>query len=236
MMHPADFSLVFLFGLVSSLHCLQMCGPIVLTYSVSANTAASGHPLLGLHLAYNAGRTLTYMLLGAAAGAAGGAIGWMGHLAGVENIAAVVAGLAMMVTGIAMLGFGPGLERWKGVALPGRLLRPAGRLIASPAASSKFQLGLMLGFLPCGQIYAALMKAVGTASSAGGALTMLAFGLGTSLALIAVGVGSSAITQKAARWGMTLAGVTVLIMGVILVGRAFLAHTMHHCGTPVVIS
>ncbi len=71
-MSPSDFSLVLAFGFLSSLHCVQMCGPIVLTYSVASNTATGRRAFLGLHLAYNCGRTITYMLLGAAAGLAGG--------------------------------------------------------------------------------------------------------------------------------------------------------------------
>ena len=70
-MTPGDFYLVLVLGFVSSLHCVQMCGPIVLTYSAAANSAAARRSLLGLHLAYNSGRTLTYMLLGAIAGLAG---------------------------------------------------------------------------------------------------------------------------------------------------------------------
>ena len=46
-MTPSDFSLVLAFGFVSSLHCVQMCGPIVLTYSVAANTGAARRSLLG---------------------------------------------------------------------------------------------------------------------------------------------------------------------------------------------
>ena len=84
-MTPSDFYLVLAFGFVSSLHCMQMCGPIVLTYSVAVNTGAARRSLLGLHLAYNSGRTLTYMLLGAIAGLAGGTMGFVGRLAGVEN-------------------------------------------------------------------------------------------------------------------------------------------------------
>jgi len=235
-MSATDFSLVLAFGLLSSLHCVQMCGPIVLTYSVAANTAAGRRRFLGLHLAYNAGRTVTYMLLGAGAGLAGGAMGWVGRLAGVENTAAIVAGIAMILTGIAMFGFTPLFRKWTGFALPSRLLRPAGKLIASPAAPSKLALGLLMGFLPCGLVYAALMRAIGTASPIDGALTMLAFGMGTSLALIAVGIGSSVATQKVARWGTTVSAITVLIMGLVLIGRGALAgpvmHHHMHCTLP----
>jgi hypothetical protein len=233
-MTPGDFSLVLAFGFLSSLHCVQMCGPIVLTYSVAANTAAQRRPFLGLHLAYNAGRILTYMLLGVAAGLAGGAMGWVGRLAGIENTASVVAGIAMVLTGFVLFGYAPGLKGWRGFSLPQRLLRPAGKLLSSPSAGAKLALGLLMGFLPCGMVYAALMKAIGEATPLGGALTMLAFGMGTSVALIAVGVGSSAATRKLARWGTTISAVTVLIMGAILIARGALAgpvmhhHNLHH--------
>lgn len=226
-MTPSDFYLVLVLGFVSSLHCVQMCGPVVLTYSVAANSGTAREPLLGLHLAYNAGRTLTYMLLGAVAGMAGGAMGWVGRLAGLENVAAIVAGIAMVLSGIVM--FGLGARRWRGFALPARLLRPAGRLLSSSSASSKFCLGLLMGFLPCGLVYAALMKAVGTATPFGGALTLLGFGAGTSAALIVVGLGASAATRRIARWGTAIAAVTVMAMGAILVVRGTFAGTLLEC-------
>ena len=229
-MTPSDFYLVLAFGFVSSLHCVQMCGPIVLTYSVAANSSAARRSLLGLHLAYNAGRTLTYMLLGALAGLAGGAMCFVGRLAGFENTAAIVAGAAMVLTGLVLLGFG--LKSWRGFALPNRFLRPVGKLISSRSAASKFLLGLLMGFLPCGLVYAALMKAIGTATPLAGALTMLAFGLGTSVALVAVGLGSSAATRKLARWGTTLSAVTVLIMGTLLIVRGATARPVMHCNMP----
>ncbi len=226
-MTPSEFSLVLAFGFVSSLHCVQMCGPIVLTYSVAANTGSARRSLLGLHLAYNFGRTLTYMLLGAIAGLAGGTMSFFGHLAGIENVAAVVAGIAMVLAGLALLGLTTIGKGWRGLALPSRLLRPAGKLMSSRSVQSKFTLGLLMGFLPCGLVYAALMKAVGAATPVAGALTLLAFGLGTSVALIAVGLGSSAATQKLARWGTTVSAVTVLVMGALLIARGAMAGPLH---------
>ncbi len=230
-MSPAEFSVMLAFGFISSLHCVQMCGPIVLTYSVAANTAEGRRAFLGLHLAYNTGRTVTYMFLGAIAGAAGGAMGWVGHLAGIENVAAIVAGVAMILTGLVLAGFTPGLSGWRGFALPSRMLRPVGKLIGAPGVRAKFTLGLVMGFLPCGLIYAALMKAIGTATLAGGALTMMAFGLGTSVALVAVGLGSSAATKRVARWGTTVSAAAVLVMGVVLVARGALMPAVH-CHMP----
>jgi len=228
-MSPSDFYLVLAFGFVSSLHCVQMCGPIVLTYSVAANTAAARRSLLALHLAYNCGRTLTYMLLGALAGLAGGAMGFVGRLAGVENTAALVAGIAMVIAGLALLGSSPIFKGWRGFALPSRFLRPVGKLISSRSPGSKFALGLLMGFLPCGLVYAALMKAIGAATPVGGALTLLAFSIGTSVALVVVGLGSSVATRKLARWGTTVSAVTVTAMGILLIVRGAMAAPAMHC-------
>ena len=188
--------------------------------------------LLGLHLAYNAGRTLTYMLLGAIAGLAGGTLGFVGQLAGVENAAAIVAGIAMVITGLVLFGLAPGRLGnlvGRGFAMPARFLRPVGKLISSRTAFSKFALGLLMGFLPCGLVYAALMRALGAATALGGALTLLAFGLGTSVALVAIGLGSSAATRKLARWGTTISAITVTAMGVLLIYRGALAPHVMHC-------
>jgi len=231
-MTPGDFYLVLALGFLSSLHCAQMCGPIVLTYSVAANTGAERRSLLGLHLAYNSGRTLTYMLLGAVAGLAGGTVGWVGRLAGVENAAAIAAGIAMVVTGLLLFGVGqPGLA-WRGFALPSWLLRPASRLISSRSIGSKLTLGLLMGFLPCGLVYAALMRAIGASNALGGVLVMLAFGLGTSAALVAIGLGSSSATRKVARWGTTVSSITVTAMGAILIARGAAAGPFMHCHMP----
>jgi sulfite exporter TauE/SafE len=234
-MTPSDFSLVLLLGFVSSLHCAQMCGPIVLTYSVAANTNGARRSLLGLHLAYNFGRTVTYMLLGAIAGLAGGTMGFVGHLAGFENVAAIIAGIAMVLAALILFGFSPLFKSWRGFAMPGRLLRPAGKLMSSSSVSSKFLLGLLLGFLPCGLVYAALLKAVGAANPLAGALTLLAFGMGTSASLVVVGLGASAATQRVARWGTTVSAFTVLVMGALLIARGVMAGpmhcSMHHMGS-----
>jgi sulfite exporter TauE/SafE len=57
---------------------------------------------------------------------------------------------------------------------------------------------------------------------------MLAFGLGTSVALVAVGLGSSAATRQISRWGTTISAVTVMVMGVVLIARSVLAGAMNH--------
>ena len=99
-MTPLEFGVVLSLGLASGLHCVQMCGPIVLTYSLSTPKGGA----LRAHFLYNSGRILTYALLGALAGAAGGGIGMLGRMAGLASGARIVSGAAMIVAGVLMIG------------------------------------------------------------------------------------------------------------------------------------
>jgi hypothetical protein len=226
-----EFSLVFVFGLVGSLHCLQMCGPIVISYSVSmANYGAFRQEMLLAHVCYNGGRILTYAALGAVAGAAGSGIGMLGKLAGLASGARLLAGAAMMVTGILMLRVLPPrllvqVEKPRSAA---SLKRAIGKLLISSRPLAKLGLGLMLGFLPCGLIYGALLKAVETGQPVAGALTMAAFGLGTAVSLFGMGVVSSVAGLRMGGWGNRVAGAAVLAAGALLVWRGLAAGPVCH--------
>ena len=236
-MTVVEFGVMFGLGLISSLHCVQMCGPIVLSYSVALETlTGSGNKfatLLGNHLAYNAGRILTYSALGAAFGFAGHAMGLLGRVAGFGHTVAIVCGALMILVGISMLGLFPaGLLAQKFLRIPTMFMRKAGTLLSARSPRNRFLLGAALGFLPCGLIYAALLKAMATGTGVAGALTMLAFGLGTAGALIVLGMFSSALRLRLDRWGSQFAAVGVTLMGAFLVWRGtmpavLLEHHMH---------
>jgi len=226
-----EFSLVFALGLAASLHCVQMCGPIVISYSVAlAHSGVFKRDVVWAHLSYNAGRVITYSALGALAGAAGSGIGMLGKMAGLASAARLLAGGAMVVTGILMLRVLPRkvlvqVDRRGVMAL---FSRSIGRLLVSSRALGKFGLGLMLGFLPCGLIYGALLKAVETARPLAGALTMAAFGMGTAVALLAMGMASSFAGLRMGAWGNRLAGASILLAGAILVWRGLTAGPVCH--------
>lgn len=222
-MNWGELSIIFGLGLVSSLHCVQMCGPLVLSYSLPLSHLRPKRQLFA-HLSYNVGRLITYTTLGAVAGLTGHSLGFVGHLAGIENTAALIAGGLMVIAGLLMLDLLPlsALQRFDPIRYLSRLFRPLGSRLSSPTISSKFTLGLMLGFLPCGLIYAALLKAMATGSIGAGALTMAAFGLGTAGSLLAIGLFSTALTLRMGRWGSRLAAVSVTLLGAVLVWRGLL--------------
>ena len=220
-MTPLEFTAVFALGLAGSLHCLGMCGPIVLSYSVALRG-----PRPAAHLAYNSGRILTYMLLGAIAGTAGRAIALVGRLAGLASGARIFAGAAMIVAGVLMIGLVPSNSLVK-IRRPG-VMQSIGRLILGPAVRSKFTLGVILGFLPCGLIYAALLKALESGGAVAGALTMLAFGLGTAATLFGAGLLSSIAGARLGQWSNRVAALSVMLFGVILLWRGIAAKPVCH--------
>jgi uncharacterized protein len=214
---------MFSLGLAGSLHCVGMCGPIVMSYGVSLRG-----PRLAAHAAYNAGRIFTYMALGAFAGTAGRGIGLLGRLAGLASGARIFAGAAMMVAGVLMIGLIPSnslVQIGRGLRLPTERITP---LLTGSRVRQKFFLGLALGLLPCGLIYAALLKALESGTAWSGALTMLAFGLGTSIALFAVGVASSLGGARFGRWSNRIAAASIVLFGAILLWRGIWGKPVCH--------
>jgi hypothetical protein len=188
-----------------------MCGPIVLAYSLPLDRRSA----MQAHLQYNAGRILTYTMLGAVAGAAGH---FITVLSGLAAAARVVAGVGMVVA--AVLWVVP-----TGIKPLTHIQKSVGRQLVAPGA--KFRLGLTLGFLPCGLIYAALLKAVDAGSPVGGAATMLAFGLGTSVALFGLGFASSFAPIRLGRWSTRVAAACVMATGILLIWRALTVPVCH---------
>ncbi len=237
-MTPLDLGVMFSLGLLSSLHCVQMCGPIVLSYSVALESLTQrparqvAIPLLSNHIAYNVGRIITYSTLGAVAGFAGQSIALLGRISGYIQLLAIVAGILMIAVGIFLLGILPArLQSF--LRIPGAFLRRVSTLLSAPGSRNRFVLGLALGFLPCGLIYAALMNAMATGSILAGAGTMLAFGLGTACALLAIGIFSSGLRIQINRWGTQLAALAFMLMGALLIwrgtmpGMLMMQHQMH---------
>ena len=215
-------------GLVGSVaHCGPMCGPFVLA-QVSRNWARlklddmcpRQRVRQGLLLPYHLGRLITYSGLGALAAASGAVVG---HVPGLGVVPSVLLLLgALMLIGQAMNRLLPAhAARWLGaVHLPMgwgvNLSRLASRIDRdSPLGALLF--GVVLGFLPCGLLYAALAVAASSAGALDGALAMLAFGLGTVPALMALGVFGQMVGR---RWGATVArvGPVLLLLNAAMLG------------------
>lgn len=222
----ADLWLSFLTGLAGSLHCVGMCGPIVLAYAaqhLKGNGRSGG--AFSSHLAYNFGRVLSYTIVGGIVGFVGGGL----HaLQGVGVWFSSIAGMIMILFGIGLLRIVPWLHMFSEPPLGQearnvlfRLYRASfGALVTSPGLESKFSIGLLTPLLPCGLLYSMVVKAASTGSFLSGASTMFFFGLGIVPTLLLTGLVSSYVSQRVRVWGDKIAALTVLLMGVMLIARA----------------
>jgi len=215
-----DVWFAFALGVLGSLHCVQMCGPLVLSAALPLADRPRARQTLA-HACYQLGRITTYALLGAAAGAAGSAVTVLGRLGGIRHGAMFAGGVLLILVSASLVGVRA--SRLTSVGLfrhASAWSRFVARLMASDAVATRFAMGLVLGLLPCGLVYGALVKAAATASVAAGALTMAAFGAGTSGALLAVGVFAIPLGRLAGRWSTRSAAAAMAAMGFVLVWRA----------------
>jgi len=168
-----------------------MCGPLVVSFSLSLRDQRAIVP----HLFYHTGRILTYMALGAVMGAAGSFTRIAAHIESVQKGAMCFAGLLVLLMGFAMVGWLPLGRMFGSNVRAGRMLtRAFQRMAESKAFFAYLPIGLLLGLLPCGPVYTALLGAVRagmeietvSGSILLGAVLMLAFGAGTVPALFIV--------------------------------------------------
>lgn len=188
-------------GITGSLHCAGMCGPLALL------AGGRGLPL------YLVGKTSSYILLGALAGALGHSV--LGFGAG-ARVLAVGAGILLVIAGLHSLG-----AIRDSMVGAGLLARAAGAIasVAGQGHAGKLVLGTANGFLPCPMTYAFVAMAAATASPIQGAATMLVLGVTTALPL--------AVTALAARRILSrvplplLSGALMLLAAAVTIYRGF---------------
>lgn len=191
--HGSVMMALLLGGLVGSVsHCAGMCGPFVFAQAAGGDTGNQG--LLArvrgaALLPYHFGRITTYIALGAAAAGLAGKLSFGGADAVLPALLLSLAGAIFLVSAVPTLR-GAVTPTWlrgrlRGVGIA--LGRAAGPLMARPSGIHRYGLGLLLGFMPCGLVAAALMAAAATGNALAAMLGMAAFGLGTLPALVVVG-------------------------------------------------
>jgi hypothetical protein len=183
------FSALFL-GLLGSLHCAGMCGPIAVALPLNSQSWFSR--ILG-GLLYNIGRTITYILLGAVFGLAGMGLA----LGGMQQWTSVIVGIIMILS-VLIPRLAPLNKLFIKATGPftGNLKKAFGRLFKERTFTSLFSIGILNGFLPCGLVYIALAGALVMSHFYQGALYMLLFGIGTIPVMLAISMAGHLISQK----------------------------------------
>lgn len=201
---------LFLTGLLTSVHCLAMCGGINLTQSVMASSRKQ--KILRSNVLYHTGRVLSYTLIGAIAGGIGSVLSLSGVFKG---FVAVLAGIAMLVMALNMLS----VFRFLRKLWPKFSGKTHASLFARIKSGSSFLIGLLNGLMPCGPLQAMQLYALSTGSILQGALSMLAFSLGTVPLMFGFGLISSKLNRKYSQVMLTVSAMLIFVMGLNMLGN-----------------
>lgn len=195
----ASYFAAFVMGLLSSLHCIGMCGSIIgsLTYSLKPELRNDKLKLFSIVLNYNLGRVFSYAVAGALAGMLEAFLSLPLSQGDAHRVLQLLSAIIMAGAGLYIAGWFPrfayiekmGSRLWK-------LIEPFGRrLIPVKNRTQAFLFGMVWGWLPCGLIYTALTLAATTGNVVHSSLTMLTFGLGTLPAVMGVGIMTTLLTR-----------------------------------------
>jgi uncharacterized protein len=212
MMSPEIYA-VFLVGLVGSLHCIGMCGPIAIALPVPDSSNLS---FFTGRILYNLGRVVTYAFLGAVLGLVGSKIA----LAGAQQVVSIVLGVVIIIAVLLP-------QRYKNYfaqhpviqKLAHPLKSNIGVLFKKGTFSAMFLIGILNGFLPCGLVYVALAGAIASGDAISGAAVMILFGLGTIPAMFAASVFGKFINIGIRTKIRKAVPVLAVILGVIFILR-----------------
>lgn len=191
-----DFIGAFMVGLLGAGHCLGMCGPIAGIITLQLKDQSLGRQLPYIAL-YNLGRISSYTLIG---GIAAGSAAWLSQIIALEHglgILRLLAGLLIILTGLHLLSLFSGITKIEVIGKPiWRLIQPlTSKLLPLSTPLAALPFGFLWGWLPCGLVYTMLSWSLSSGSVAAGAATMAAFGLGTLLPMLFIGIASEKVKQ-----------------------------------------
>jgi len=213
-------------GTVGGLHCVGMCGPIVLALPQPGNQ--SKLHFLVARLIYNFGRVITYFILGLIFGGLGQVI----SLAGFQSTLSIVLGVLILAS-----LFLPISKTLDVINTSSIWRNTLGKLFRKKSFTALAGIGLLNGLLPCGLVFTALAGAIAAIQSLYGGMFMAVFGLGTIPALVVVSVigritkiNWQGLIKKALPATMFILGTLLILRGLSL-GIPYISPDLRNSGT-----
>lgn len=222
----------FVVGLVSTLHCLGMCGGIIgaLTFSLPVEIRQHRWRLFPYISAYNLGRLSSYTLAGALIGGLGQQVFNFLSPDYAHLILQGLGSLLMIGIGLYLAGWFPRFSVIEHLGAPlWRRLEPLGKkLLPVQSPLHAYLFGLVWGWLPCGLVYSALAWSSTVGSAQYGALFMLSFGAGTLPSVMTAGILTGWMARLARLTQVkTLVGILLILLA-LLSFYLTLIHGHHH--------
>lgn len=208
------YGMLFVIGLLTSVHCVAMCGGICITQCASNEgkyaTYNSQFAAIRPSLLYNLGRVISYTVIGGFVGALGSVVSFSGTMKGFVQI---IAGIFMVIMGLNMLNVFPWLRKFNP-----RMPKIFAQKIYKQKAknSSPLYIGLLNGLMPCGPLQAMQLYALSTGDPIKGAVSMFLFSIGTFPLMFAFGALTSFLNKKFTGKMMKLSAILVLVLGVFM--------------------
>ena len=204
----------FIFGLISSFHCIGMCGPIAMMLPVDRSNEAKKITQI---ITYHIGKLTAYGTLGLIFGLLGRSF----YLAGMQQQLSIIVGILMILVAIiperifAKYNFSKPVYK-----VITKVKSSLGQQFKNKSYKSLFTIGLLNGFLPCGMVYVALFGAIAMQNVSLGIGYMILFGIGTIPMMVAVVYASGLISfsfrgtiQKAIPLVAVIIGMLFIIRG-----------------------
>jgi uncharacterized protein len=215
-----DFILMMLLGFLGSFgHCASMCGPLAMALSIPTSSTPNPQEIESrspyFHSMLSLGRILSYSLAGGALGGLSAAVLLGGQLGGIgspmRSTIAVIAGLLLIASGLGQIF----PSEWSSSSLGRSCLHSTQKVKDRPML-----IGLLWGLMPCGFLYTAQLKAIESGSIISGALTMLAFGLGTTPVMLGIGFSATYLSLERRSQLRRAGGWIAVLVGIVTLGRS----------------
>ena len=200
-------------GLISSFHCIGMCGPIAMMLPVDRNNPTKKTSQI---FTYHLGRLTAYSSLGLLFGLLGKGL----FIAGLQQQLSIVVGLLMIIVAVvpekvfARYNFSKPVYK-----VISNVKASLGKQFKNKSYRSLFTIGLLNGYLPCGMVYVALFGAIAMQSVAVGTLYMFLFGLGTVPMMSAIVYVANLITPKTRNSIQKAIPVLTILIGMLFIVR-----------------
>lgn len=203
----ASYLVLFIVGILTSIHCVGMCGGIMLSQSLSIESTNKFESIKP-SLFYNLGRVISYTILG-------GIIGTLGSVFSISITAKAIlqlfAGLFMILMGFNIASFS--IFRKFNIKLPNSICRVKNK------STSPFIVGILNALMPCGPLQTMQLFALGTGSATKGALSMFMFSIGTVPLMLTFGALSGLLTKGYTKKILKISGVLIIVLGLIMGNR-----------------
>lgn len=202
--------MLFIIGLMTSVHCVAMCGGVNLSQCVQNEKTGNGKndalSTLRPSLLYNLGRVISYTAVGFVVGGLGSLITFSNTMQGTIKL---IAGIFMIIMGLNMLGIFPWLRRFQ----PRIPFLFSNSIENKKVGKGPLLVGLLNGLMPCGPLQAMQIYALSTGSPFAGALSMFLFSLGTVPLMFGLGALSSYLGKRFTNKILTVGAVLVVVLG-----------------------